>query len=509
MRNIPEMFKTSLRKYSSRSDFSEYLIAFLVIGAAAAICFPFRLVLGTFSVGLILLMVVALMALVLGRWPLLFAAILNVMVWDYFFQEPLFTIAVHHLEDLFANIADLLVAFVFVILITRVRKSQTVLRNSQERLTILYNFLKSMNDAKSISDVVQISGSGLKQYFGQEAIIYLKDKDSRRLADIPYGNSGLHNPAGFLKAGDLFFKASTGNAGDIKSDAEGITFFPLRDPRDTIGIIGIATNESLNSDEDKIILFNSFITIIASTLVREITIEKDIEKGLLEHSEKLFQAVLNSVSHELRTPIAIIAAAVDNLKHTRTSSGTEKRDQICAELDSASNRLNNLVENILDMSRIESGLLKLNLQICDIADLVGSVAMDLKTELKHHRLNISIPENLSLIRADVSLLRQVLLNLLRNAIMYTPAGTAIEIFAGNDSTDAVSVTIKDNGPGVPECNLDRLFEKFYRVPGSKSGGTGLGLAIVRAFVEAHGGIIRASNDPLGGLKITMKFKSGI
>ncbi|MEI8007402.1 MAG: DUF4118 domain-containing protein, partial [Bacteroidota bacterium] len=97
------MLRTSLRKYSSRSDFSEYIIAFVVIALAAAICFPFRLVLGTNSIGLILLMVVALLALVLGRWPLLFAAILNVMVWDYFFQEPLFTIAVHDLEDLFAN----------------------------------------------------------------------------------------------------------------------------------------------------------------------------------------------------------------------------------------------------------------------------------------------------------------------------------------------------------------------------------------------------------------------
>jgi two-component system sensor histidine kinase KdpD len=352
-----------------------------------------------------------------------------------------------------------------------------------------------MNDAKSISDVISISEGGLKQHFGQEAIIYIKDRNSRRLDDLPYGNSSLHTNIGFVKAGDLFFEASTGNAGDLKTEAEGITYYPLRDPRETIGIIGIALNEGMTSDEDKIILLKSFITIIASTLVREITIEKDIEKGLLEHSEKLFQAVLNSVSHELRTPIAIISAAVDNLKHTRTSSETEKRDQICAELDSASNRLNNLVENILDMSRIESGLLKLNLQICDIADLVGSVVMDLKSELNNHLLNISIPENLSLIRADIILLRQVLVNLLRNAIMYTPAGTAIEIIAGNDSPDTVSVTIKDNGPGVPECNLEHLFEKFYRVPGSKSGGTGLGLAIVRAFVEAHGGIIRASNDP--------------
>ncbi len=509
MRNIPEMLRTSLRKYSSRSDFSEYIIAFVVIAVAAAICFPFRHALGTSSVGLILLMVVALMALVLGRWPLLFAAILNVMVWDYFFQEPLFTIAVYNLEDLFANIADLLVAIVFVILITRVRKSQTILRNSQEKLTILYNFLESMNEAKSISDVVRISESGLKQYFGQEVVIYLKDKDSRRLSEFPYGNRSLHNPAGFTKAGDLFFEASTGNPGDINVCAEGITFYPLRDPRETIGIIGIVLSDDMTSDDDKIVLFKSFITIIASTLVREITIEKDIEKELLEHSEKLFRAVLNSVSHELRTPIAIIAAAVDNLKHTRTSSEILKRDQICAELDSASNRLNNLVENILDMSRIESGMLQLNLQVCDIADLVGSVVLDLKAELNHHRLNICIPENLSLILADISLLRQVLVNLLRNAIMYTPAGTAIEIIAGNDSADTVSVTIKDNGPGVPECNLEHLFEKFYRVPGSKSGGTGLGLAIVRAFVEAHGGIIRAANDPQGGLKITMKFKSGI
>jgi len=509
MRNIPEMLKTSLRKYSSHSDFSEYLIAFSVIAIGAAICFPLRLILGTSSIGLILLMLVALMALFLGRWPLLFAAMLNVLVWDYFFQEPLFTLGVYNLEDLFANIADLIVAIVFVILITRVRRSQAILRKSQERLTILYNFLESMNNAKSIGEVVRISEGGLKQHFGQEAVIYLKDKNSRRLAGRPYGNSGLHNPARFSVAGNLFFEASTGNTGDLKSEAEDITFYPLRDPRETIGIIGIVLNTSLTSDEDKIILLKSFITIIASTLVREITIEKDIEKGLLEHSEKLFQAVLNSVSHELRTPIAIISAAVDNLKHIRTSSETIKRDQICTELESASNRLNNLVENILDMSRIESGLLKLNLQVCDIADLVGSVVNDLKPELCCHRLNISIPENLLLIRADVSLLRQVLINLIRNAIMYTPEGTAIEINAVNESSETISLSIKDYGPGVPEENLEHLFEKFYRVPGSKSGGTGLGLAIVRAFVEAHGGIIRASNDPLGGLKIIMKFKSGI
>ena len=501
------MIRANISRYSSRSDFSEYLIAFLAIAITAAICFPLTHVIGIVSIGLILLMVVALLALFLGRWPLMVAAILNVLIWDYFFQQPLFTFTIHHIEDLFANIADLLVGIVFVILITRVRKSRTVLQNSQERLTILYNFLESMNNAKSISEVIGISGEGLKKYFGNEAVIYLKDRNSRSLSTVPYGNVALHCAAGAHFAANLFLDASTGTPDEPKANPQGLFYFPLHDPREIIGIIGIVLSADIQSDEDKMILLKSLITIIASTLGREINIEAAMEKGLLDHSEKLFQAVLNSVSHELRTPIAIISAAVDNLNDLRTSSEPEKRKQICMELESASTRLDNLVENILDMSRIESGLLKLNLQYCDLADLAGLVVKDLKSETKGHRLNIMMPDNLSLIKADISLLRQVLVNILRNAIMYTPAGTSIVISAVNDPAGMVSLTIRDHGPGVPEENLSHLFEKFYRVPGSKSGGTGLGLAISRAFVEAHGGFIRALNDPEGGFKITIILKT--
>ena len=470
------MARADILKYSSRSNFIEYLFAFLAIAVTAAICFPLSRFIGMVSIGLILLMVVALLALFLGRWPLMFAAVLNVLIWDYFFQQPLFTFGIHHIEDLFANLADLLVAVVAVILITRIRKSQTIPEKSQERLTILYNFLGSMNAAKSISEVLELAGSGMKTHFGKEAIIYL----NRDLSDTPYVDS--------------------------KTDPEGLSYFPLVTPRETSGIIGIKLDPNMQSDEDKMILFKSFITIIASTLGREISIEAAMEKGFHDHSERLFQAILSSVSHELRTPIAIISAAVDNLNDDRTSSELIKRKQICVELESASMRLNNLVENFLDMSRIESGLLKLNLQYCDLADLVGLVVKDLKTEIGHHKMNIIIPENLPLVKADIGLMRQVLVNILRNANMYTPAGTSIEISAVNETAKVVSLTIRDHGPGVAVENLEQLFEKFYRVPGSVSGGTGLGLAIARAFVEAHGGFIRASNDPGGGLSITMTLK---
>ena len=507
MRFIPYMTGTRFWKYPSRSDFSEYIIAFLVMGITAAVCFPLTALIGTVSIGLILLMVVALLALFLGRWPLMFAAILNVALWDYFFQEPLFTFGIHDLEDLFANIADLLVAVVYVILITRIRKSETTLQNSQEKLSILYDFLESMNDATSIPSVVGITGEVLKKHVGGEPVIYLRERHGRSLEATPFGNADIHSAQGFSLAAKLFLDANLGRDSDSQTSPEGITYLVLREPRETIGIIGIRLPADVQSDEDKMILFKSFLTILASTLGREISMESAMEKGFLAHSEKLFQAVLNSVSHELRTPISIISAAVDNLNDPRTASEPEKRRQVCIELESASTRLNNLVENILDMSRIESGMLRLNMQYCDLADLTGLVVKDMKSELSGSRLIITMPENLPMIKADISLLRQVLVNILRNAIMYTPAGTAIGISGLNEPSNRVSLTIHDNGPGVSEENLSHLFEKFYRVPGSKSGGTGLGLAIAKAFVEAHGGFIKAANEPGGGLSITMIFKA--
>jgi two-component system sensor histidine kinase KdpD len=507
MRFPEHMLRTSIWKNSFRSDFGEYLIAIFAIAGTAAICFPFKHIIGYQSIGLILLMVIAILSLFLGGWPLLTAAILNVLILDYFFQEPLFTFRVYNVHDLFANIADFIIALVAIILITRIRRSRAFLLKSKENQTILYNFLESLNDATSISDVVELASQGLKKQFGLDAVIYLKEKEGSNLLDSPLGDAGMHTYNGFAVASSLFTETRPVMAAEQGKGSDEVSWFSLRDSRGAIVMIGVNLKAGQKEDEEKLILLKSYITLIASTLGREIIIETAREKDISDQSEKLFQAILSSVSHELRTPISIITTAVDNLSDNLTSSDPEKRLQICNELESASIRLNNLVENILDMSRIESGMLKLNLQYCDIADLIGIVVKDMKAELQEHPLTISLPENLSLIRADISLIRQVFLNILRNAIMYTPQGAAVEIYAGNEDGGRVSVTIKDHGPGVPGPSLESLFKKFYRVPGSKSGGTGLGLAIARAFVEAHGGLLKASNHPEGGLSVSIFFKA--
>jgi two-component system sensor histidine kinase KdpD len=174
---------------------------------------------------------------------------------------------------------------------------------------------------------------------------------------------------------------------------------------------------------------------------------------------------------------------------------------VCEELNSAARRLNILVENILDMSKIDSGYLRLNKQVCDVSDLFGMAINEIKQDFRNHNLNVHIAENLPGISVDAHWFKQALVNILHNSISYTPAGSNIYIEAYADPNDLVVIEIMDSGTGVPERSLKKLFEKFYRVPGSKSGGTGLGLTIAKAIIETHKGIIFAKNREGGGLSV--------
>jgi two-component system sensor histidine kinase KdpD len=160
-----------------------------------------------------------------------------------------------------------------------------------------------------------------------------------------------------------------------------------------------------------------------------------------------------------------------------------------------------LVENILDISRIESGYLSLNLQWYEISDLMGTVLNEMEKEPHKQSIHLMLEENLPLVKMDLSWFKQALVNILHNAIIYTPAETDITVRSHKNAENQVVIEISDNGPGIPEESLKNLFDKFFRVPGTKSGGTGLGLTITKAIVEAHHGRIIARNRSEGGLSI--------
>ncbi|MCX6271798.1 MAG: DUF4118 domain-containing protein [Bacteroidetes bacterium] len=482
----------------------EYLISFLAIVCVGAICFLFSDTIGYQTVGLVFLIIVAALSLFLGRGPVIFAAFLNFGIWNYFFIPPRFTFQIHNYYDIITLFANFLVAIVGGTLINRIRSNQDMLRKSREDISILFSFLESLNNANSIKDVVNKTREELAKHFHADAIIYLREKEGLGLARKAFGNLELFNEEEYEAALRIF--TGNTNPGMRKEfpDPGKQAYFPLIVPRGTIGVIGIIIKDCKAFTEAEMTLLNSFLAQISSTLDREINIDIAKKKLIYSESEKLFQTVLNSVSHELRTPIAIISAAVSNLTDAQTSGNEDIRRQICEELQTASNRLNLLVENLLDISRIESGKLKLHFQDCDISDLVGIALNEMKSELANYEVLVTVQENLPAIRADINLLKQALINVIYNSTIYSPAGGKIMIDCRLNN-GKIEISITDSGKGVPEPFLENIFDKFYRVPGSKSGGTGLGLTITRAITEAHHGTVSASNGKEGGLEICITF----
>lgn len=218
---------------------------------------------------------------------------------------------------------------------------------------------------------------------------------------------------------------------------------------------------------------------------------------------KLYNTLLNSLSHELRTPLSTILGAVDALKENRDKLTIENQSELLSAIDQASTRLNRQVENLLNMSRLESGMLKLKSDWCDLNELIHLVIQKFLPS-PTHTINFQSNERLPLYKLDAGLIEQVILNLIHNAIQYTPPGTSI--FVNADAIDdSLVLEISDNGPGFKEDEARHAFDKFYRAPQSRPGGIGLGLSIVKGLVEAHQGTIRLEKSDDGGARFVISI----
>jgi two-component system, OmpR family, sensor histidine kinase KdpD len=255
------------------------------------------------------------------------------------------------------------------------------------------------------------------------------------------------------------------------------------------------------SKSEDILMFLMYFVIALLNAVLTIKIrqydQKIQKKEEKENLLKLYNTLLNSLSHELRTPIAAIIGATDNLQGNSGSLSEQNRSDLISEISVASLRLNRHVENLLNMSRLESGTLRIHPDWCDINELVYVVISQFRETARGHRIETWQPETLPYFRVDFGLMEQVLLNLIHNAVVYSPENTVISIRI--DCIDEhLVIRVGDQGPGFPEDQIGRVFDRFYRLSNTKSGGTGLGLSIVKGFVEAHQGSVRLENIPGGG-----------
>jgi two-component system sensor histidine kinase KdpD len=266
-------------------------------------------------------------------------------------------------------------------------------------------------------------------------------------------------------------------------------------------------NFRVGNTEDKILLSMYFvIALVNAVLTFKI---RQVEKIARKKEEKakalrLYNTLLNSLSHEFRTPIATIIGATDNLLEQPSKLSGDDSKKLLNAVSAAALRLNRQVENLLNMSRLESGFLQPKKDWCDVGELVNAILQQLEEPLMGHIVETDIKDSLPLVRMDYGLMEQVLYNLVHNAILYTPDQSLISIRAGCTGGD-LEIVVEDNGHGVPEDEIGKVFDKFYRLKDSRIGGSGLGLSIAKGFVEAHNGTIDLKNRPSGGARFVMRL----
>lgn len=263
----------------------------------------------------------------------------------------------------------------------------------------------------------------------------------------------------------------------------------------------------INSAEDSMLLLMYFvIAMVNAVLTYKI---RRMEKAAIlkeekENTVKLYNTLLNSLSHELRTPIATIIGATDNLQAGNSKLTPQNRHDLISEIAKASFRLNQQVENLLNMSRLESGFIQPKKDWCDINEVVYDTVKRIEENGISQKISININPGIPLFKIDKGMLEQVIYNLLINATIHTPPGSSIDIIAACHA-DVLEIVVADNGPGFPKDEMNDAFNKFYRLRQTKAGGTGLGLSIVKGFTEAMGGTIDLENGTTGGAKFTIEI----
>lgn len=262
---------------------------------------------------------------------------------------------------------------------------------------------------------------------------------------------------------------------------------------------------TIGSTEDRILLLMYFIVALVHAVLthrlrhaEQLAREKEARAGQV----KFYNTLLNSLSHELRTPITTILGATDSLADDKAALSDADRRDLLRELSSATLRLNQQVENLLGMSRLESGAFVVKKDWVDLRELIYTTLRQLEPEVTKFRVSVFAPESLPLVKLDFHLMAQVLYNLVNNVIQHAPEGTDIVVRA-ECAEGVLRLLVSDSGPGFPEAEIPRVFEKFYRLNRSRPGGTGLGLSIVKGFVEAHGGTVSLRNLPLSGAEFTI------
>lgn len=486
------------RNFLRRSDLVSCFYAAIAVGCLTVFNFFLRPQIGAPAVLLVYFLAVLVLSLRLTRNAVFVSAGLAALAWNYFFITPLYTLHIERLDDTILFFLFFAVAFVAAKL--RTQRETGMIR--EEKLSVLYNVASRMNRAYGLAEIVRMVTEDLKVLLDVESTVCIINEE-RQLESIPKtGTLSLNKTE--AKAAKLAFRLQkpVGRDSGLYSGLERL-FIPLRAKDKAVGVIALKLPTSSPLATDQVTLLYALLNQLAVVIHREMLLDKAQKIATSEQIDNLYRTLLNLITHEIRTPIAIIKGSLTALANPSLTGNAEQREDFFNEVVNASDRLNRLIGNLLDMSRIESGQLKLNLDWCDLAETVHAAARDISAEFPESRIDIS-NDSAYLLRSDFNLLEKVFYLLMRNAIVHNIQNEKTRIKVNLRSSETkLLIAVEDNGTGLPQKTENNLFAKFSRGNDGVDG-LGLGLSVVKGILDAHGAEIRYHKD--GGARFLIQFK---
>lgn len=455
------------------------------------------------NLAMIYLVAVAFVATRYGPKEAALASLFCVGALDFFFVPPRFTFSVADSQYLFTFLVMLGVALLISTLALRMRHQAQAASERESRTAALYALSRELAQSRKQEDLAIATARRLREVFGIDTAIFLmRDKGlhSATAKSRSHFERAVNEIAVAQWTMDRGERAGLGT--NTLPGAQAL-YIPLKSPRGVVGVLAVKPDSPEQLDSSLLNLLETVATGLALAIERTLLAKESQDARVAAESEQVRNALLSSVSHDLRTPLTSISGAAGMLMDSEKLS-PEKRRDLAGMIFGESERLNRLVQNLLDMSRFEAGGIGLNLDWNSVEELIGSALNRTELLMAGRKVTTSVDPDLPLVMVDGVLLEQALVNLLENAARHTPLEAPIDVAASRQANGNIWLEVMDGGPGIEPGLEEKIFDKFYR-PKESGVGTGLGLAICKAVAQAHGGRIFASNRPSGGARFVLEL----
>ncbi|MGZ8385918.1 MAG: DUF4118 domain-containing protein, partial [Nitrospira sp.] len=489
------LVRRSLRRTSDVSGYAYASLGVLIATAVAWLVFPY---LAAANLIMMYLIAVIVIAIRWGHGPSVLASILSVAAFDFFFVPPYFSFAVSDFQYLLTFGVMLVVALAISNFTVRLNQQAELARSREKRTGVLYAMSRDLATHRGTGMLAQLAAKHLRDVFDAQVAIFLADDDKRvqlqrgelLFFDLDPKESGV--------AQWVFDHSERAGLGTDTLPGASALYLPLVGSSGAIGVVAVRPQDpGLLLDPAQLHLLESLVNQVALALERTRLSDEAEQAHVRAETERMRNAILSSVSHDLRTPLATITGAASSLAEEQGKLDLSARCELSRSIYREADRLDRLLKNLLDMMRIEAGVVRLSKEWHPLDEVVGAALARLEGRLRDHTVNAAFPADLPLLFVDGVLLEQVVINLVENAVKYAPSGGTIDLFASASDREIV-VEVADRGPGIPVGEESLIFDKFYRGKTAREGGVGLGLTICRGIVEAHGGRIWAENRSGGG-----------